>query len=64
MIPPPKEPGSCTDTPAGSVTVEAQVEKGKVTRVTFQNVPAFVAFTRGIEVPNRERRRSTPPTAA
>ena len=41
------------DTPAGLVTVEAQVEKGKVTRVTFQNVPAFAFhLDRAIEVPN------------
>ncbi|MGH9736434.1 MAG: proline racemase family protein [Candidatus Acidiferrales bacterium] len=29
------------DTPAGLVEVEARVENDKVTRVTFQNVPAF-----------------------
>lgn len=29
------------DTPAGLVSVEAQVRDGKVTRVTFRNVPAF-----------------------
>lgn len=29
------------DTPAGLVEVEAETDKGKVTRVTFQNVPAF-----------------------
>lgn len=31
------------DTPAGLVEVEAETEHGKVTRVTFQNVPAFAA---------------------
>jgi proline racemase len=31
------------DTPAGLVEVEAEVANGKVTRVTFQNVPAFAA---------------------
>jgi len=29
------------DTPAGAVSVEAEVHGGKVTQVTFQNVPAF-----------------------
>jgi len=29
------------DTPAGPVSVEAEVRGGKVTQVTFQNVPAF-----------------------
>jgi proline racemase len=29
------------ETPAGMVEVEAETEKGKVKRVTFQNVPAF-----------------------
>jgi proline racemase len=39
------------DTPAGLVGVEAQVEKGKVVRVTFRNVPAFaVHLDRAIEV--------------
>jgi proline racemase len=32
------------DTPAGLVEVEAQVDDGKVTRVTFENVPAFAAY--------------------
>jgi proline racemase len=29
------------DTPAGLVEAEAEIENGKVTRVTFENVPAF-----------------------
>src|SRR5215831_12303618 len=29
------------DTPAGLIEVEAEISEGKVTRVTFQNVPAF-----------------------
>src|SRR5487761_239594 len=29
------------DTPAGLIEVEAEIENSKVTRVTFQNVPAF-----------------------
>jgi proline racemase len=29
------------ETPAGLVTVDAEVSRGKVTRVTFRNVPAF-----------------------
>jgi proline racemase len=41
------------DTPAGLVGVEAEVENGKVIRVTFQNVPAFAVYLdRVIEVPN------------
>jgi proline racemase len=41
------------DTPAGLVDVEAEITNGKVTRVTFQNVPAFaVHLDRPIEVPN------------
>ena len=41
------------DTPAGLVEVKAQVEKGKVTRVTFQNVPAFAThLDASVEVPN------------
>lgn len=32
------------DTPAGLVEVEAEVANGKVTRVTFQNVPAFAVY--------------------
>jgi proline racemase len=40
------------DTPAGLVEVEAEITNGKVTRVTFQNVPAFaVHLDRAIEVP-------------
>ncbi len=40
------------DTPAGLVEVEAQIDNGKVTRVTFQNVPAFaVHLDAAIEVP-------------
>jgi proline racemase len=39
------------DTPAGLVEVEAEITNGKVTRVTFQNVPAFaVHLDRAIEV--------------
>lgn len=39
------------DTPAGLVEVEAETENGKVTRVTFQNVPAFaVHLDKPIEV--------------
>jgi proline racemase len=41
------------DTPAGLVEVEAEVANGKVTRVTFQNVPAFaVHLEKAIEVKN------------
>jgi proline racemase len=41
------------DTPAGLVEVEAEVANGKVTRVTFQNVPAFAAhLDKAIEVKN------------
>jgi proline racemase len=41
------------DTPAGLVEVEAEIESGKVTRVTFQNVPAFaVHLDAAIEVRN------------
>lgn len=40
------------DTPAGLVEVEAEVENGKVKRVTFQNVPAFaVHLDASVEVP-------------
>jgi proline racemase len=40
------------DTPAGLVEVEAEIANGKVTRVTFQNVPAFaVHLDKAIEVP-------------
>ena len=40
------------DTPAGLVEVEAEITNGKVTRVTFQNVPAFaVHLDKAIEVP-------------
>jgi proline racemase len=39
------------DTPAGLVDVEAEVTAGKVTSVTFKNVPAFAAYLdRKIEV--------------
>jgi proline racemase len=39
------------ETPAGLVGVEAEVRHGKVTRVTFENVPAFaVHIERAIEV--------------
>jgi proline racemase len=41
------------DTPAGLVEVEAEITNGKVTQVTFQNVPAFaVHLDRAVEVPN------------
>jgi len=41
------------ETPAGLVEVEAEVESGKVTRVTFQNVPSFaVHLDAPIEVPS------------
>jgi len=40
------------DTPAGLVEVEAEITNGKVTRVTFQNVPSFaVHLDKAIEVP-------------
>jgi proline racemase len=40
------------DTPAGLVEVEAEVTNGKVSRVTFQNVPAFAVYlNQSIEVP-------------
>jgi len=40
------------DTPAGLVEVEAEVHHGKVTRVTFENVPAFAThLDTKIEVP-------------
>ncbi len=40
------------ETPAGLISVEAAVESGKVTRVTFENVPAFaVHLDAKIEVP-------------
>ena len=40
------------DTPAGLVDVEAELKNGKVTRVTFQNVPAFaVHLDAPVEVP-------------
>jgi len=39
------------DTPAGLIEVEAEIENSKVTRVTFQNVPAFaVHLDASIEV--------------
>lgn len=41
------------ETPAGLVEVEAQMENGKVTRVTFQNVPAFAThLDTPVEVPH------------
>jgi proline racemase len=41
------------ETPAGLVTVEAEVRNGKVVRVTFENVPAFaIHFDKPIEVPH------------
>ena len=40
------------ETPAGLIEVEARVEAGKVTRVTFENVPAFaVHLDAAVEVP-------------
>jgi proline racemase len=40
------------ETPAGLVGVEAEVRNGKVTRVTFRNVPAFAAHLDAkVEVP-------------
>jgi proline racemase len=40
------------DTPAGLVRVQARVEDGKVTAVTFRNVPAFAAhLDQVVEVP-------------
>jgi proline racemase len=40
------------ETPAGLIGIEAQVHQGKVTRVTFKNVPAFaVHLDAKIEVP-------------
>ena len=40
------------ETPAGLIEVEARVEAGKVTRVTFENVPAFaVHLDAVVEVP-------------
>ena len=40
------------ETPAGLVEVEAEMENGKVTRVTFQNVPAFAMYLdASVEVP-------------
>src|SRR5579871_1561548 len=41
------------DTPAGLVTVDAEVRDGKVKRVTFRNVPAFaVHIAAKIDVPS------------
>lgn len=51
---PAKEPVTelVLETPAGLVSVEARVEGGKVTRVTFENVPAFpVRLGARVEVP-------------
>ena len=40
------------ETPAGLVSVEAEVRHGKVARVTFENVPAFaVHIEKAVEVP-------------
>lgn len=40
------------ETPAGLVDVTAEVEDGKVTQVTFRNVPAFAAYLEeDVEVP-------------
>ena len=44
------------ETPAGLIPVEADVAAGKVTRVTFENVPAFAVHTDvAIEVPTLGR---------
>src|SRR5262252_9460623 len=44
------------ETPAGLVHVEAQVDGGKVTRVTFRNVPAFaVHLDASVDVPELGR---------
>lgn len=44
------------ETPAGLVEVEAEMENGKVTSVTFQNVPAFAVYLDApIEVPTLGR---------
>jgi proline racemase len=41
------------DTPAGLVSVEAEVRDGRVVRVTFENVPAFaVHLDKPVEVPH------------
>ncbi len=41
------------ETPAGFVAVEAEVEKGRARRVTFENVPAFaMQLDASIEVPD------------
>src|SRR5271170_3554290 len=40
------------ETPAGLISVDAQVHNGKVTAVTFKNVPAFaIHLDKQIEVP-------------
>ncbi len=40
------------ETPAGLITVQARIEGGKVTRVTFENVPAFpVHLGAEVEIP-------------
>ncbi|MGO9271429.1 MAG: proline racemase family protein [Terriglobia bacterium] len=51
---PPREPVTRLklETPAGVVAVEAEVADGKVTRVTFENVPAFALHLEApVEVP-------------
>src|SRR5262245_27338391 len=41
------------ETPAGLVTVEAEVRNGKVVRVTFENVPSFAAhLDKPVDVPH------------
>lgn len=41
------------ETPAGLIEVDAEMENGKVTRVTFQNVAAFAThLDKSIDVPN------------
>ena len=49
----PKEPITeiAYDTPAGLVRARVQVEKGKVQRVTVQNVPSFLYETKVVKVP-------------
>lgn len=44
------------DTAVGPVTAEAEVDRGKVTQVTFENVPAFaVALDHALELPEYGR---------
>ena len=53
------------EAPAGLIAIRAECLDGKVTSVTFRNVPAFaVALDRPVEVPTLGRSTSTSPTAA